>query len=150
MQRWDTWVAAWGGTNFGGERDQLGARLYASAMLHSYWSVEGAVVRNAPVSSFTALRGGPALQIPGNVFGFVNVATDSRRPVVGTFLAAGYRDDEGAGRRLSLTSTISARVGGGTQLSVAPSLSWWRNPQQFVASPTLGDSTHHVVGDLLQ
>jgi hypothetical protein len=69
---------------------------------------------------------------------------------VGNFGASGYRDDDGPGRRLSLTSTISARVGGGTQLSVAPSLSWWRNPEQFVASPTLGDSTFHVVGDLRQ
>jgi len=45
---------------------------------------------------------------------------------------------------------LSARVGTGTQLSVAPSVSWWRNPQQFVASPAIGDSSHYVVGDLLQ
>ena len=150
VKSWDTWVAAWGGTSFGGDREQLGARLYASAILHSNWALAGAVVRNASASSPTALRGGPALWTPGNVFSFVNVTTDSRRPVVGSFGASGYRDDEGPGRRLSLTSTISARIGGGTQLSVAPSLSWWRNPQQFVASPTLGDSTHHVVGDLRQ
>ena len=147
---WDAWLAAWGGTSFGGDRDQLGGRLYASANLHNYWAVEGAVVRNASSSSVTALRGGPALHVPGNVFGFVNVTTDSRRPVVGTFGASGYRDDTGAGRRLNLTSTISARVGGGTQLSVAPSLSWWRNPQQFVAESTLQGSTRYVVGDLLQ
>jgi Domain of unknown function (DUF5916)/Carbohydrate family 9 binding domain-like len=150
VRSWSTWAAAWGGSSFGGDRDQLGARLYASADLHNYWALAGAVVRNAPVTSLTALRGGPALQIPGNVFGFVDVTTDSRRPIVGTFGASGYRDDAGPGRRLSLTSTISARVGGNTQLSVAPSLSWWRNPQQFVAESTLGDSTHYVVGDLLQ
>ncbi|HKP16341.1 MAG TPA: DUF5916 domain-containing protein, partial [Gemmatimonadaceae bacterium] len=150
VKSWDTWIAAWGGTSFGGDRDQLGARLFASAILHSDWALAGAVVRNASTSSVTALRGGPALHTPGNVFAFANVTTDSRRPVVGSFGASGYRDDGGAGGRMSLTSTISARIGGGTQLSVAPSLSWWRNPQQFVASPTLGDSTHHVVGDLRQ
>jgi hypothetical protein len=36
------------------------------------------------------------------------------------------------------------------QLSVAPSLAWWRNPQQFVATSAVGGATHHVVGDLLQ
>ena len=147
---WDTWIAAWGGTSFGGERAQAGARLFASANLHSYWTVAGAVVRNMSSSSVTALRGGPALHVPGNVFGFVDVTTDSRRPIVATFGASGYRDDAEAGRRLSLTSTISARVGGGTQLSVSPSLSWWRNPQQFVAESIVGDSAHYVVGDLLQ
>ena len=150
VRSWDAWVAAWGGASFGGDRDQLGARLYASANLHSYWAVAGAVVRNAPASSLTALRGGPVLHTPGNVFGFVNVTTDSRNPVVGTFGASGYRDDEGPGRRLNLTSTISTRVGGGTQLSAAPSLSWWRNPQQFVAENMAQGSTRYVVGDLLQ
>ena len=150
VRSWDTWIAAWGGTSFGGDRDQLGGRLYASANLHNYWTLEGAVVRNAPSSSVTALRGGPALHVPGNVFGLVNVTTDSRRPIVGTFAASGYRDDSDAGRRLSVSSTLSARVGDGTQLSVAPSLSWWRNPQQFVAETTVRDSTHYVVGDLLQ
>ena len=150
VRRWSTWIAGWGGSSFGGDRDQLGARLYASADLHNYWSLSGAVVRNASTSSLTALRGGPVLETPANVFGFVNVSTDSRRPLVGTFGASGYRDDDGPGRRLSLTSTLSARVGGGTQLSVAPSLSWWRNPQQFVAERSIGDSAHYVVGDLLQ
>jgi hypothetical protein len=150
VRRWDTWLAAWGGGSFGGKREQLGARLYASADLHSYWAAEGAVVRNAPSSSATALRGGPSLRVPGNVFAFVNVTTDSRRPVVGTFGASGYRDDAGAGRRLNLSSAVSARVGGGTQLSIAPSLSWWRNPQQFVAESSVRDSARYVVGDLLQ
>lgn len=150
VRSWDVWAAAWGGASFGGDRDQLGGRLFASANLHNYWSVAGAVVRNASTSSITALRGGPALLTPGNVSAFVNVSTDSRLPVVGTFFASGYREDDGAGRRLSLTSTLSARVGGGTQLSVAPSLSWWRNPQQYVASPSDGASTQYVVGDLLQ
>jgi hypothetical protein len=147
---WEAWVAGWTGSSFGGDRERLGARLFARANLHSYWTVAGAVVRNAPTSSLTALRGGPVLAVPGNLFGFVNVGTDSRRPLVGTFGVSGSRDDAGPGRQFAVSSTLSARVGGGTQLSLAPSVSWWRNPQQFVASSTLADSTRYVVGDLLQ
>ena len=82
-------------------------------------------------------------------------ASSTSRPIRGVRSSAasaraGTATTTAPGRRLSLTSTISARIGGGTQLSVAPSLSWWRNPQQFVASPTRSATrTHYVVGDLL-
>jgi hypothetical protein len=150
VRNWETWAAGWTGSSFGGDRERLGSRLYARASLHNYWQVEGAVERYEPVLSLPALRGGPALATPGHTGGFVHVISDSRRTVTAAADLRGWREDVGAGRQLALTSTISARIGAGTQLSLAPSLSWWRNPQQFVASPTLGGTTHHVVGDLLQ
>jgi len=149
-RNWESWATLWTGSSFGGDRERLGARLYGYASLHNYWTVEGAIERYAPILSLPALRGGPALATPGHNGGFLHVTSDSRRAVTATLDMRGWRDDEGPGRQLSLMSALSARLGTGTQLSIAPSVSWWRNPQQFVASPEIGDGAHHVVGDLLQ
>ncbi|MEO8561998.1 MAG: DUF5916 domain-containing protein [bacterium] len=149
-RNWESWFTVWTGSSFGGDRERLGARVYGRVMLNDYMELESVVQRYAPVVSLTALRGGPALTTPGNVGGFARVASDSRREIVGELFVTGKRDDEGAGRSLVVPPSLSARIGTGTQLSIAPSLSWWRNPQQFVASVDAGDGTHHVVGDLLQ
>jgi hypothetical protein len=90
------------------------------------------------------------LATPGHLGGFLHVTSDKRRPVVGELFVRGARDDEGAGRSLSLSPTLTGRFGAGTQLSIAPSLSWWRNPQQYVAAADAGGESHYVVGDLLQ
>jgi hypothetical protein len=147
---WQSWGTLWTGSSFGGERERLGARLFGWASLPSYWDVYGAVERYAPILSLTALRGGPALATPGHTGGFAHVTSDNRHAFVGELDVRGYRDDTGPGRQLSATTTLSARLASGVQISVAPSLTWWRNPQQFVASTTAGGATHYVVGDLLQ
>ena len=149
-REWETWGTLWTGSSFGGERERLGARLFGYATLLNNWSMFGAVERYEPILSLTALRGGPALATPGHTGGFAHVTSDSRNAIVGELDVRGNRDDSGPGRLLSTTTTLSARLGSGIQLSVAPSLSWWRNPQQVVESSAIGGTTHHVVGDLLQ
>jgi len=149
-REWETWGTLWTGSSFGGERERLGGRLFGYTTLKNYWSMFGAVERYEPILSLTALRGGPALATPGHTGGFVHVTSDNRAAVVAELDVRGNRDDSGPGRLFSTTTTLSARVGPAMQLSAAPSLAWWRNPQQFVASGTVGGTTHHVVGDLLQ
>jgi uncharacterized protein DUF5916 len=149
-REWETWGTLWTGSSFGGERERLGGRLFGYTTLQNYWSMFGAVERYEPILSLTALRGGPALATPGHTGGFFHVTSDNRAAVVAELDVRGNRDDSGPGRLFSTTTTLSARVGSAMQLSAAPSLAWWRNPQQFVASGTVGGATHYVVGDLLQ
>jgi hypothetical protein len=149
-RNWESWFTGWTGSSFGGDRERLGARVYGRVSLHSYWDLEGAVERNSPILSLTALRGGPVLATPGHLGGFLHVTSDNRHAVVGELFIRGARDDDAVGRSLNLSPTLSGRFGAGTQLSIAPSLSWWRNPQQYVASADAGGESHYVVGDLLQ
>lgn len=149
-RNWESWFDAWTGSSFGGDRDRFGQRLYGRAMLHNDWELETYVERLAMAPSLSALRGGPALTTSASVGLSARVTSDKRRPLVGDLELQGARDEEGSGRTLSLATSLSGRVGSNLKLSIAPSLSWWRNPQQFVASVPAGDTTHHVVGDLLQ
>ncbi|MEO7183595.1 MAG: DUF5916 domain-containing protein [Gemmatimonadaceae bacterium] len=150
VRNWESWFVAWTGSSFGGDRERFGQRLYGRAMLHSSWELESYIERHASLRSLTALRGGPVLTTPASLGGFARVASDRRRAVTADLMVRVARDDEGPGRSLWLAPSLATRVGGNTQLSVAPSLSWWRNPQQFVASVDAADGTHHVVSDLLQ
>jgi hypothetical protein len=145
---WSNWWAAW---TMGRERTMLGQNVYARVSPHNYWNLEGNLEYQASALNIGALRGGPALRTPRRVQGWMRLTSDARRVLIGSLHARGGRslggDDEAS---LSFTPELRARIGLRSQVSVAPSLSWWRNPQQYVAKVASDEGNRYVAGDLLQ
>jgi hypothetical protein len=151
VRSWESWFNAWAGWTMGREQKLLGQSMYSRVSLHNFWNIESTIEHHAAALNVAALRGGPALRTPSRVDGSVRLTSDARRVIVASLDARGGRslgDDDGAS--LSLTPELRARVGLRTQLAMAPSLSWWRNPQQYVATVEDQDGDRYVAGDLLQ
>ena len=150
-RNWESWFNAWSSWTMGGERKLLGQSIFSRVSLHNYWNLEGSVEHNSPVLDIAALRGGPALRAPERVGGWLRIDSDSRRTMTGSVqLRAGRSLGGDASRSFSITPEVRARVGLRTQFAVAPSASWWRNSQQFVAAVEAPQGDRYVAGDLLQ
>ena len=150
-RNWESWFNAWAGWTMGRERRLLGKSIFSRVSLHNYWEIEGSIEHNSPILDVAALRGGPALRAPERVGGWLRIGSDSRKAIVGSLQARGARSlGDDAGRSLSLTPEVRARVGLRTQLAIAPSVTWWRNTQQYVATVESPARDRYVAGDLLQ
>ncbi|MBC7894486.1 MAG: carbohydrate binding family 9 domain-containing protein [Cytophagaceae bacterium] len=147
---WETWANAWYGTTFGGERQLAGHNVFTNVTLHNLWQVEGAVDHNLATLGMAALRGGPSLYNPGRVGMNLTVRSDTRRAIGLVLRARGWESYEDDTRLRSITPEVNARLGTRTQLSVAPSVTWWNNPQQYVASVDHASGSQYVVGRVRQ
>jgi hypothetical protein len=151
VRNWEAWFNWWAGWTMGRERRLLGQSIYARISPHNYWNLESNIEYQASALDIAALRGGPALRTPARVQGWMRLTSDSRRVLVGSLDARGGRSLDGDdGASLSFTPELRARIGLRSQVSVAPSLSWWRNPQQYVAAVEDEAGDRYVAGDLLQ
>ncbi len=150
-RNWESWLNAWSSWTMGGERKLLGQSVFSRVSLHNYWNVEGSLEHNSPVLDIAALRGGPALRTPERVGGWLRIDSDARRAISGSVQVRGSRSaGNDASRSFSISPELRARVGLRTQLAVAPSASWWRNSQQFVAAVETTEGERFVAGDVLQ
>jgi hypothetical protein len=101
-------------------------------------------------SDFRALRGGPALRRERGSNIRMDFNTDRRKTLVATLGVTGqsYEDSRTFGG--SIAPGIIVRPSAGSEFSIAPSIGTHRNPAQFIASTTVGDSTLWVIGRLQQ
>jgi hypothetical protein len=146
VRSWESWFNAWAGWTMGREQKMLGQSVYSRVSLHNFWNLESTIEHHATALNIAARSG--ALRTPSRVGGSGAPDDDSRRVLVGSLDARGGRSlgDDGASSR---SRRAAGRVGPRTQLSVAPSLSWWRNPQQYVATVEDEEATA-TSRDLLQ
>lgn len=146
IRNWEAWLNVWGGWTLGGEREKVGQSVWARAELENFWNVEGTIEHHVPGLSVPALRGGPALYTPRKLSGYVRLTSDARRSTVAQFMATGARELGESGSLMQLEPQVTQRVAERAQIVVSPSLTWWRNPQQFVERV----GTRYVVGDVKQ
>jgi hypothetical protein len=146
VRNWDLWLNAWGSWTLGGERERVGHNVYTRAEFTNYWEFEGALEHHVHGYSIPALRGGPALFTPRRLAGFGRLSTDGRKPTVYQLMFGGGRDLLERGSSLRMSPQVTHRFADRALLTLAPSLSWWHNPQQYVAA----QSARYVVGDISQ
>jgi len=126
------------GWNFGGDRTGTSVSFSGYGELLSYWGVNAYVNRSLRSVHDGLLRGGPAGISPAGWYADVGLESDHRKPL--RFYAdlgfgwndLGYRDVE-------LYSQVMFRPSSTVSLTVGPSFSSSRTPQQYVT--WLPDST---------
>ena len=119
------------GWNFGGDRTATGANIQGYGQFLNYWSLNAYVSRSFRSVSDGLLRGGPAGITPAGWYTDLGVQSDHRKPLrfyadVGLgWNELGYRD-------VSLYSQVMFRPTSTVSLTVGPSYSSSRTPQQYV------------------
>ncbi|MDQ3369382.1 MAG: carbohydrate binding family 9 domain-containing protein [Myxococcota bacterium] len=128
-----------------------GLEFNASAQLENYWRIGGGGNLNQDRWYAGALRGGPSLRADARQFGFLDVTSDSRKPVSLSMSAYGSLSE--ASDSLDGGFDIGATIQAASNIDVfvGPSLSSRTDSLQYVeeTQDTLGQ-THHVFARIRQ
>ncbi|HKG93859.1 MAG TPA: DUF5916 domain-containing protein, partial [Gemmatimonadaceae bacterium] len=150
---WELWNNHWSGWGLGGERLANGANFFGRAQLRNYWETYVEAWHGRPSLSVTALRGGPALYVPGDAGVWARVIMDARRRVYPELMGSRMVTvgaDGGGGSRLSLAPTLNVRPSSRSELSIQPAVTWLTDPAQYVATHDTLGVVHYVAGRLEQ
>ena len=96
--------------------------LNASVDLHNYWAGAVSFDHELPALQVEALRGGPALLMPGRDAVTLTLASDSRRSSQWLFSGRGFREPAHGGGGLALAPAASVRVSDRLSFSLGPSI----------------------------
>jgi hypothetical protein len=149
-QSWFVYANEWTRWNFAGDRLELSSQLNIGAQLPNWWNAFVGITRIESMLSIAALRGGPALRIPGELDVEGQIATDPRLPFsanVGGFVG---RAREGAGEWAGVRPSLTIRPAAQFDVMLQPNLSWNRWATQYVGAKTAGGSKRYVVGTIHQ
>ncbi len=98
----------------------------------------------------TELRGGPSLFRPARSLVLAEVWTNNARRLSGWVNLMGSSEDDGGARSLTVQPNVTVRPSSQLQLTLAPAVTWMRNPWQYVDDPEEEGSAHWVVARLAQ
>jgi hypothetical protein len=150
FRRWNARVFQNAHWTFGGERVESGGMLGGDFQLHSYWGGGASLERELSVLSPSALRGGPALRLPGRTRLRLVLYSDQRKPVSGVVSGTVALHDEAGGRLLSVSPSVALRPSPRLELSLQPGVSWNRDPAQYVARREVGGEPRYLFAQLEQ
>jgi hypothetical protein len=150
LRRWWWYLNTLAWWNTAGERQGLRFYINSEAELPNGLGMFVRLQRDLAGLSPTELRGGPSLFRPARSLVVAEVWTNNARPVSGWLNLTGWRDDNGGARSLTAQPNVTVRPSSQLQLSLAPAVTWMRNPWQYVDDPQEDGAAHWVVARLAQ
>lgn len=136
--------------NFAGERTATLALLTGRFQLQNYWSGILSLNRLFPALSVDALRGGPALRIPGGTESVFLLSSDPRKRVGLRFFGSAYGEDETNAAAFRLAPTFEFRPSTRSEFSLGINYHRNRESSQYVPVQSQDTRTHHAVARLEQ
>jgi hypothetical protein len=139
----------WSGSNFGGDRRQLGYNVNSHWTFNSGWGFGSGINYNAERFDDRHTRGGPGGLIPANVNQWGYVDSDNRRLVTLNVFGSWFADVEGS---RNYEANVGVTVRAGTALTINPRLEYARNlsDAQWVTNLDDDTGTHYVFGRIDQ
>jgi hypothetical protein len=129
------------GWNMGGTRLWSQINAWGFANLVNFWTVNVWANHRWAATSTSALRGGPAIHVPGSNNVGINVNTDRRRTVRFGLNATHWREHETGVHREFVAGSASVRPSPRFDMSLAPSVNRFRHAWQYVAAPMTVDGS---------
>jgi hypothetical protein len=118
--------------NFDGDVTGRDLHAYLGGQLPNYWNVSAFTIYNAALSDDRLTRGGPVVRVPSNITYFLNVSTDSRKPVV-LNTNPRYTITADGTRSYSMNLGVRVKPASNVQFSVGPSYYFSTDHAQFIA-----------------
>ena len=134
---------------YGNELTRASGSLLGAVQFRNFWNASLFVERWGDADSPDALRGGPLVLVPGYTIGELKLSTDRRRARTAEYSARVEYAEESARRLATIATTFAALPAPQFTISVAPTVSWNRDPAQYIRTVTTG-STRYLVGALEQ
>ena len=140
----------WSGFNFGGETIFKGGNINVWAAFKNYWNAGFGINLNGEVLSWSSLRGGPSLRVPGARSLWFNVQTDTRKPLRLSISGNGYRRVNGESEEWSWEPGLTLVPSPALNLSLTPMFSTNRSVLQYVTTQTMRDENRFIFGSIDQ
>ncbi len=140
----------WWGWNFGGETVFRGGNVNGGGQLRNYWSVWGGLGREGANLATTALRGGPALRLPGQWNQWYEVFTDERKNLYGGIFGFNSWVDEGGSRFNEVGFNVTYRPMNALTLRLNPFYNINLDDLQYVETPETAGEARYIMGRLHQ
>lgn len=143
-------VNQWYGWNFGGEKVFEGGNINGGGPLRNYWYIWFGIGRESKNLSTTALRGGPALILPGQWNQWLTIETDERKAVV--FSVTGYNSwkDENDSRYHEIGLGMSVRPVKSLNVRFSPFYGINKDDLQYVSTPANNGESRYLFGRIDQ
>ncbi len=138
----------WTGHNFAGERSYLGGNVNVNTQLKNYWYVGFGVGPQGNGLSYSALRGGPALLLPGGTNYWLWVSTDGRKKLTLSVNSSFYKGESNKSSNYSVS--LSYKPTNALMVSVSPSYSYSDRVIQFVDNIEWNNSITYLNSSLKQ
>lgn len=149
FRRWSVNLNGWTGRNYDWDLTGLGGNVNGNFQLRSFWSAGGGINRNLDAYSGRTLRGGPLFRREGNVNGWWNISSDSRKAVQVSLNGWGNLRSESDSRAGGISPNIRFRPSGRATFSVGSFVERNLDDYQWVrAFP--GDETRYVFARISQ
>lgn len=144
-------VNGWTFENFGGLITALGGNVNGNVQFTNFWRLNAGVGRNFDNWSTDALRGGPNIREPGNLFVWFGGSTDDRKNLQLRFSGERGREDDSGGTWHRGSVGTVWQVSGATRITFDPFYRVRHGAWQYVAAPRddLG-APHYVFADIDQ
>lgn len=149
-QFWNINLSQWTGFDFSGRMTNKGGNINGYVQFKNYWSLNSGVNIQGSSFSKSALRGGPALILPGTTNNWGSVRTDNRKAI--QFRMGWYVSQSRS------SHSKNANVWGGITYRPAPSISMTLSPEyivsrtnlQYVTNIETADETRYINASLDQ
>lgn len=138
----------WTGHNFAGERGYWGTNVNLNAQFKNYWNGNLGFNYQGESLSFSALRGGPALIIPGGWNSWVWFGTDSRKKLTGSFNTGYFISENSESYNFSIDG--SYKPSNALVISAGPFMHKSDKKIQFVENIELDSDIKYVNASLNQ
>jgi hypothetical protein len=150
FRRFTLFLNQWNRWSFGGENTGREVNLFSDFQLMNFWEGRLHIGHGFEALDPQGLRGGPALVRDGNNFAWLNLSTPETNRLTGRLNIRGLRLHEGDGYRFGVSAEVGLRPTPGFELSLAPGVSWNRDPSQYVTTVRHDGDAHYVLGRLRQ
>ncbi|HEY0674260.1 MAG TPA: DUF5916 domain-containing protein [Longimicrobiales bacterium] len=150
FRRWNVNVNQWTGWNFGGDNNSFAGNINGSAEFHNAWDIWYSINRDQPRLSESALRGGPAMRLPGGTGFNVGFDSDERKAFNYWVSFNYYAEDETDGRSIGIYPGTRWRLGNRAELRLTPSVSLNRRSAQYIDNIDVSGNSTYLFGTLEQ
>jgi hypothetical protein len=153
-RRFDFIVGGQQELNYDGDLTSRQVQAWVGTQTPFYWWATAFIIHRPSYLDDRLTRGGPVVRRPANDYGYLDLETDSRRPVyVGLSVGRGWL--QGAPYSVDASTYITVKPASNVQLSVGPSYSSETWPYQWVtrvddATATAFYGTRYVFADMDQ
>ena len=138
----------WSGYDFSGTRLFLGGNVNFDLQFKNYWSLGSGLNRDAPHINRSELRGGSALNFPGDWNNWAYIETDERKKLIFEVFTFNNWGDKNNSRFFDIGLEITYRPFNLLSLSIEPGYTDGRREFQYVETVDFEDEEGYIVSRL--
>lgn len=141
-------INQWTGWNFGGESTYKGGNINLNLQLPNYWFIGGGINWDGENLSFSELRGGPALKLPGGWSYWLSLNSDGRKNLIVGVSNSIYFGNYNSSVSHSYSLSLTYKPLKSLLLRVSPSYSLSKRELSYVDNINTVNDTRYVRGHL--